>query len=164
MKNKKLVYVLLPATLAVWILIAVRIYKTLNPASDAEHLTVQQPKEKPAGQTISDTFAIENNYRDPFGKVAAAVNRNYSAGASPALPKKNVQPPAPASKTASWPVVIYSGMIKNQNSNKQLVLVSINGNLRSMKPGDNIDNVQLGKIWKDSIEVVWNKERKFVRK
>ena|SRR6218665_585574 len=165
MKNRKLVYVLLPATLAVWILIGVRIYKTLHPAADAEQLAVRPTTAKPAGPTLSDTFLIANNYRDPFGKVTAvAPDRHYSAAATAPAVKKAAPPATSVIKAESWPAVSYSGMIRNQQSNKQLALVSINGNLHSMKQGDITDHVQLGKIWKDSIEVVWNKERKFVRK
>jgi hypothetical protein len=161
MKNKKVLYFLFPATLIVWITIFVRIYNTLNPTSEIKISTLNDSKEVQASQMVSDTFSIDNNYRDPFvgDKIILKTNNASSNNFNP------IKPVVPIPKKESlWPKILYLGMIKNQKSNKQLVLVQINDNLETMKIGDLNNNIQVCKIFKDSIEVMFGKQKKFIRK
>ena len=55
-------------------------------------------------------------------------------------------------------------MIKNQKTNKQVYLVTINNQDNMMKPGDVISDVELKKVYRDSIEVTFHKEKKVIKK
>jgi hypothetical protein len=56
-------------------------------------------------------------------------------------------------------------MIKSRSkSNAQLCMVNINGQSNFMKEGDALVDVLLKKVYKDSIEVVFQKEKKIIRK
>lgn len=106
-----------------------------------------------------DTFSIVANYRDPFlGNVTASENHgNNSIIKKPAiLPIEDI--------VLQWPTLIYGGMIKNQQSSKQLALVKVNGKEIILKEGEMAGSVEIVKIFKDSVEVRMGKAVKVIRK
>jgi hypothetical protein len=158
MKNKKLLYVLLPITLGIWITIFVKIYNSLYPA-ESRISPVYEQKEELSQQLTSDTFSIQNHYRDPFLGKSEPGLKKHGEVISASLVKPSEKP-----VTASWPNIQYSGLIKNQQSKKQLVLLEINGSLKTVQSGGIIDNIQICRVYKDSIEVKFNKQKRFIRK
>lgn len=70
MRNKKLLYILVPAVVAVWGLIAYRVASHLNskaPANNSALPVFNKPK-----VTDTLTFTLLENYRDPFlGRIQA---------------------------------------------------------------------------------------------
>lgn len=158
MKNKKLLYILIPGTLFVWGMI---IYKIFNTVHTEENTVVQHAELITANDEIKcDTFSIHPVYRDPFlGKK----NKINDPGTGQAV-KLTVVKPTIVPVVTVWPKIVYSGIIKNQKSNKQLALLQINGQSNMMKVGEEAYGVQLLKVFKDSIEVGFLKEKKFVSK
>lgn len=109
-------------------------------------------------KNIIDTFSIVANYRDPFlGKMTLTPSENDK----PKIPVKKIEKPV---EPVRWPSVVYHGMIKNQKTNKELYLVTINNQDNMMKPGDVFSDVELKKVYKDSILVIYKKEIKTFRK
>ena len=103
-----------------------------------------------------DTFSISGDYRDPFlGKTVEERTSNAP---------KTKAPPPPLKAALPWPKITYGGVIKNQKSSKQLYLLQVNGSDNIIKEGDVISDVQLTKAWKDSIQVVFQKEKKIIKK
>jgi hypothetical protein len=156
MKSKKTVYLVLPVVIGLWALV---IYKIVNIYSASEGKLVAASSFIPPVliANSNDTFSITANYRDPFlGKTEtpAAVNNTPK---TPPPPKKIAEP-------TKWPVITYGGVIKSRKSNAQLCMVSINGQTNFMKEGDVLSDVQLKKIYKDSIDVVFQKEKRVVKK
>ena len=162
MKNKKLLYVLIPAVLLVWGII---IYKIVAPGSGGDDTSPLKNNEfitSSSTEILNDTFSINPNYRDPFlgksiKKTIPSENK-VSNVTIPTVIKKTTEP------TIKWPSVIYAGLIKNKKSNKQLVLIQINGQSSSIKVGEIINGIELINIFKDSIEVKFGNEKKFVVK
>lgn len=161
MKNKKAIFIVLPATIFVWVIAFMQIYKRIHPDNDEAVISRNTIGETINNNTVRDTFQLNLNYRDPFSiKSIQQLNEFVNTAKTPQKPK-----PVTIEKTAkNWPVIIYSGMIKNQKSNKQLALVQINGNLRTLKTGDESDDILIGRIYKDSIEVSFAKQKKFIHK
>jgi len=156
MKNKKLLYILIPGTLIVWGMIIYRIFKTVNTEENlfGQYLEINTRQDN---SNINDTFSINPDYRDPFlGKTNKKVTDSKQT-------TKTIVPKI-AKAAIPWPSIVFGGIIKNQKSNKQLALVQINGQGYTMKPGEIINDVQLNKIYRDSIEVRFQKEKKFVSK
>jgi len=152
MKNKKLLFILIPATLLLWGYI---VYKIIITASGNEPVNKTIPNQIifENNDIAIDTFSIYPNYRDPFmGEMAKKP-----------IIKDNNQPKKPILITA-WPTIVYSGAIKNQTSNKQLAIIQINGQSNIMKVGEKIGDIELLIIFPDSIEVKMGKEKRFVRK
>ncbi len=162
MKNKKMLYILVPLTALLWGMIIYKIMNAVNGTGEA----VFQPLSVDVQQSemISDTFTIEANYRDPFNSKEV---RKVSIQTNSLLQNNNIQTKNKIEKpvvSVSMPNVVYMGMIKNQKQNKQIVMIQINGNINNMIVGDKIDGVELVKIYKDSVEMKYNKERFFVRR
>ncbi|TRW27533.1 hypothetical protein FMM05_02520 [Flavobacterium zepuense] len=59
----------------------------------------------------------------------------------------------------SWPDIHYYGFIQSQNKN-QVVLVKIDDKLFKMHKGEIINGIYIKEMFKDSISLVFNKERK----
>ena len=154
MKNKKVIYfVLIPIVIAIW---GYMIYEFISFGSTDN--TIQAPNNFSVPHLENagpDTFSISADYRDPFlGKPVEEKNSS--------TPK--VKAPPTVKAELPWPKITYGGVIKNQKSSKQLYLVQVSGNDHIMREGDAAEDVQLAKAWKDSIQVLFQKEKKVVRK
>jgi len=159
MKNKKLLYILIPCTLLLWGMIVYKIFSVAtNNNDDSFKSAVFTPSI--SNKAASDTFSIHPSYRDPF---LGTANKKTISTDKNSVPKKTT-PPAVIKNTIPFPQITYGGLIKNTKSNKQLVMVLINGQSNIMKIGDIISEVELTKIFRDSIEVRFLKEKKFIVK
>ncbi len=156
MKDKKTVYILIPVVLLIWGIIFYRIYGFFNGGNNQAFHTPQLVITDSA-ELLNDSFNIHADYRDPF--LDKAIKKQISgSGTTVAKPVKPVPTSSP------WPAIVYGGIIKNQKSNKQLALIQINGQSNMMKAGEEANGVQLLKVFKDSIEVKFGKEKKYISK
>jgi hypothetical protein len=157
MKNKKLLYILIPGTLVVW---GVIVYKILAGVGDNDRNTVQKLviSEIPKKQIMDDTFSIHPTYRDPFSGFKEV--KRVEIGVSQNQPKK-VQPLVPIVTKVEWPDIRYGGMVKNQQ--KQLIIIQVNGQSTILKIGELFQGVELNKVYKDSIEVKFGNLRKWIK-
>lgn len=158
MKNKKTVYFLLFLTLIIWGIIITRFYSSLK--QDAQPLVNNENIVELKGEFVSSDFKIIANYRDPFlGEFKGKENSTIAIAnkAIPSTPRKNPS-------LTQWPSIKYLGSISNGDKKKQIVMIAINGKERIMKQKDLIDGVTLGKIYRDSIEVVYNGEWRYFKR
>lgn len=104
-----------------------------------------------------DTFTLLANYRDPF--LSEQVRK-------PELVQKRVAQvvPSPPKVIQPWPEVSYGGMIRNQQTNSQLALITVNGKSELVGPGVAYQDLLIRKIYKDSVELAFGKEIKMVKK
>lgn len=160
-----MLYLLIPLTIGLW---GVIIYRIVNPVSGNDEFMsynnalIHESKEL----ILSDTFSIECNYPDPFlgKKISKMEGVGSKSSSAVSLKVKNAKEKKQiVTQTIVWPEIIYRGIIKNQKSNKQLALVQINGKGNTMRTGDKVDNIELTKVFKDSIEVRFGKEKRYVR-
>ena len=160
MKNKKMLYILIPGTLIVWGLIIFKIINNMHPDADPvlrQNIAITQQDE-----TVSDTFSINPIYRDPFlGKM---IQPRSSESGDPVVKRQTVPVVAVVKAPTPWPAIVYTGTIKNQKSNKEMVLLEINGEGHMMKVGETITGVFLFKAFRDSVEVQFSKEKKIIHK
>lgn len=119
---------------------------------------VNIPKKHDAS-LASDTFSIIADYRDPF-----LQNQSFSQNTVNEIQKSNIPLSLKVEKVVQWPTIVYGGTIMNQKSSKQLALVKINGKEKILKTGEMVEEIELVKIYKDSIEVRMLKNRKVVKK
>ena len=157
MKNKKVIYLLLGVVLLVWGLIFYRLFSGMGPSENRTSSSTGIYKDS-TEKNVADTFSIVGHYRDPFLGTMASDKPEIKPGPHVALVAKVLPPPL------AWPVTGYGGMIKNQKSNKQLVLIQINSQNHLMKTGDAMEGIQLLKITKDSVELSFQKGKKWVKK
>jgi hypothetical protein len=72
MKNKKMLFILIPGTLIVWGLIIYKIVANMNP--DDNVVVARQSTTISKNEELVDSFSINPSYRDPFlGKVQNQV-------------------------------------------------------------------------------------------
>ncbi|HEX8576767.1 MAG TPA: hypothetical protein VF677_10790 [Flavobacterium sp.] len=64
---------------------------------------------------------------------------------------------------SNWPSISYHGYIKSKNKTDELVLIMINKKLYKLRKNDDINGIKLYKIYKDSVELTLNKQKKIIR-
>lgn len=158
MKNKKLIYILLPLAILIWGAIFYKLFYYASPGE--EWITqVSDTAKKTTAILNADTFSILADYRDPF--LGNVIDRE------PAQNEGNEHTKVREAFTVQavqWPDIVYGGMIKNQRSARELALLKINGKESILKTGEMAGGLELLKISKDSVEIKMLKQRKWVRK
>ena len=108
-----------------------------------------------------DTFQLINNYRDPFfGKTLNLQKRPLKRSPVNNPDNKIIR----TIQDDNFPPVSFSGMVRNSESGKELAMIQINGQHHLMNSGDRISDIKLVRIFRDSIEVLWEKEKRMIRK
>ena len=163
MKNKKVIYILLPLTLFVWGLIVYRIF--FNQSKEENSFIPPIANVKKTTQVKVDTFTLLLNYQDPFlkqarRKVNYSDDENKPAVRPSALPKVEPQ----EEKTIVWPSLKYEGFVRHISKDKALIIVGINGKSTLMQTGETINNIKLVQVYNDSITVNYEKQNKTIKK
>lgn len=164
MKNKKLLIILIPATLLLWGMIIYKIFSVASGGDDIGQVQGTVSVVNNDNNALTDTFSINPTYRDPFLGKTNKTATIAIVGSSNSKPISTPKPIATNPINKTFPNIIYGGLIKNKQSNKQLVLIQINGQSNIMKIGDIVNEVELTKVFRDSIEVKFKKEKKFILK
>ena len=165
MKNKKLIYLLLPLNIILWGYIGYSLYSSVKQPVNYKNSNLYSDN-KVLLNGAPDTFKLLLNYRDPFtGRVGHSGKVNSDNIAKPAKPfilKKSQ--PKPEKSTLRWPEIQYHGMMKNPGTQKMTTIITINQSNYIMKPGEMRDSVTLVKVYKDSVLVKLQSESKFIIK
>ena len=128
MKKKQILYYLLPLVILVWGFVFYQLFSYFfsSPNYAKENSVVPINIEK----IEQDTFSIVANYRDPFlGKKVTAGRRAIASHTSqqPVVRPSNSSV-KPAQKVEQpWPVIQYQGMIKNNNADRRVGILKMDG-------------------------------------
>lgn len=158
--KKKINIILIIAVLGLWGLVGYRFLRNYfaKEGSTAYHQDTNFASQKIVIQR--DTFIMKPLIRDPFLSVGLVnnttkpipVNYSHAAQRQQKLPK--VKAPA-----APWPEIIYYGYIKS-GKNTEVAVIKINGQLVRMKKGETKNNFLIKGVYKDSIVIIYYKEKK----
>lgn len=157
MKNKKVIYVLIPLVIVVWGFIGYRIFvllKQKDTSSFQHHPEKLQPQEK----EIIDTFYLIADYPDPFLKSNTGYRTNKTSKS------RNSQKKNQKKKNIRWPNIEYKGLIKNQKTEKIVINIKINNKNMLMSEGEEMEQVMLLKIFNDSIITEFFTEKRTILK
>lgn len=156
MKEKKKIYfILVPIVLFVWILIIYRVISVVYPENETAQLAVSH-EQKDLTVKNTNQYQVTGDYRDPFLPVVY-IKKSKSSGIK--ITPKVVVPKV----IKAWPKVEYLGSVStNSSTHDQLLYIKIDGKNRYMKTGETKDGLKLLKITKDSVEVDFMGERKFI--
>lgn len=134
MKNKKNIYVLIPAVTIIWGIIGYKIYGALNPDDEYVNLNNNLVKFEPNPPPKKDTFTVKANYRDPFlGKLQKSVPKKTNKSKT-----KQVKP------VVQFPQIVYNGMVAPKELGKQaLFLLTINNKQQLLSIGKDVEGVKL---------------------
>ncbi len=164
--KKKINIVLIIVVLGLWGTVG---YRTVNQYFFSKKLiikTMDLNKELNANQINKDTFQMENSIRDPFlnkqdQSMVPSTKKIYSKSLNI---KKNVAQTFKPKEFINWPSISYHGYIQSKVNNEELILVKINEKMHKLKINEEVEGVTLKKVYKDSIEFVFNKEKKIIQK
>lgn len=166
--KKKINIVLTVVVLGLWGTVG---YRAVNQYFFSKKLVVKAMdlnKELTANQINKDTFHMENSIRDPFlnkqsqSSVPIAIIR-YSK-TSNIKHKTSTTPIIKSKKYINWPSISYHGYIQSKANNEELILVKINEKMHKLRINEEVEGVTLKKVYKDSIEFIFNKEKKIIYK
>lgn len=168
MQKKKLNIILILVVLGLW---GTVIYKSLNrffTSEVSDFANTNSSQSFDLKKISKDTFLLEKLNRDPFLDKALALKTNPSIEKKikPVIkPKVNPKPkPVEVVKSVIWPQVSYYGYIKSKEKSEELILVKIDNGFLKLRKNQNIEGLIIKRIFKDSIEVCFNKEKKFIYK
>ena len=117
-----------------------------------------------------DTFDLTHSTRDPFldkmnydTKIIISPTIKKS-GESRSLNSSNKRSKPKIESAVKWPKINYYGFVKGAKSSSELVLIKIDNKLHKIREGDQIDNIAIKKVYRDSIMVLMNKSLKSIKK
>jgi hypothetical protein len=158
MKNKKLKYVLIPVVIVVWGLV---FYKVFNYANDDIVLpSISNQLSKSATvESQKDTFSLSLQYQDPFLKKNRIIRKesteaqelNTNQANTPLTirhSRRRRTKPTPKQKLSE---ISYGGEIINANTKNVTAVIKINGKNKLLSKGDIVGDVEILKVYTDSI-------------
>lgn len=136
MKNKKVTYILLVISIGLWGFIGWKVFSAFN-YSQPEAPTVKKEKEV----VEKDSVFLLLNYRDPFlGKYSSRVILKDTVPPR----KRVVNVISPPKQEPELPIIQYKGTM---NVGKiALVILQKNGNVYTIKVGEEVDGFKLIKM------------------
>lgn len=149
---------MMPFIILVWGVVFYQLYVYLF--SSPTYVTNEIKEVVDVDQIKMDTFSIVANYRDPFldKKITFSQPKTIATTNSTKITyTKN-------SKEKKWPTLTYNGMIKNNNSDKRVGIVTINGKEYMVKEGDVYHEVKFMVINKNEIKVNFQNETQLISK
>lgn len=165
--NKTSTYILLIIVVGLWIVVFYRIYKSFFADDEGGMVAVVNSKPNKIVLEDSNIFLLKANYQDPFlGRFSNSLVRSAnSTNVVVSSVKKAVAPKVKKEPIKiDWSFIKYFGLIKNQQTQKQVALISINGKQHMVSEGEKVDEVLLVKNFKDSIKVTYQGETIFLKK
>lgn len=151
MKNKKNLYILLPAVIIVWGLVIYRFFKGMNPDTSLNQKAQTVKEFNPEELKESETFTIKADYRDPFlgslAKKEKKIKRSY-------IPSKPKEPEIP------FPNIVYKGIISPKGKKEKVFLININGQQQLFKLKNTLNQVTLLRGNEEQITLKFQKEKR----
>lgn len=156
MKNKKLRYILIPAVVIIWGLV---LYKVFSYTDDTPEFNFNSniDNEILQNNSVVDTFSLIADYRDPFlgnqstfksYSPSIESSNNNTQNKSVEIKKTNNQQTV---TNIRWPQVKYGGLVINQNSDKKVGIMQLNGKKHLIEENKDYDNITIQRIFEDSV-------------
>lgn len=168
MKNKKLIYILVPAVLIIWLMVIFRIAGYVNASDSEDYFTGNIYQEEPS-KNEKDTFSILADYRDPFLGSSARFYKAEEIFTEDEPRVQETKPkPVPATdnkttiKSIKWPDLEFGGLILQESTKQVVGLMKINNKEFLIRAEDSFLGVTIDKIYKDSVEVEFLDEKKTI--
>lgn len=175
MKNKRLLYLLLPAVLVIWGLIFQRIWVA------AQGNDGQEPAPTAATISLAESVVSQRppqlllNYADPFKASSPAASprdrppvasspNDFERPLRPATLNLPVAPPPVATVPVVWPQLKYLGFINNPRVDRRIALLAIDEKEAMVKAGENRQGVLVTKIFRDSVQLVFQGNKKTIKR
>lgn len=161
MKNKKLIYILLPLVIAIWGLIILRFIKQAHPFHGK--LVEKESALAIKGLIIDrDTSILILKYRDPF--LSGVSRRNVDRVFSETIFRNTENLTSVPKAIISIPDTKYYGLVVNPKSRNKLGLMKIDNKDFLVQEGDVISGERVLKLHPDSVIISFKRLRKTIIK
>jgi hypothetical protein len=166
--KKKINVALILIVLTVWGLVASKTLKQYFFLDKKTNHTINYNSNLKINQINKDTFSIDPIDRDPFlnkeshtNTPSLAQNIHFKS----TIVKKKLKPEIIKHvQILNWPLISYHGYINSKDRKDELLLlVNIDKKLHKLKLNELSEGITVKKIYKDSIELDFNKERRIFR-
>mgnify|MGYP006921595930 CR=1 FL=1 len=135
MKNKKNIYILLPAVILIWGVLIYKIIRGLNPSLSFAQSAVISKTFKPEKLKESQSFTIRADYRDPFLGTTEKKKKKIITK------KKNIA--TVKDESIPFPQIIFKGVVTPKGNNEEVFLIIVNGQQHLFKKKSTYDGVTL---------------------
>ncbi len=139
----------------------VRISSNISEDTSLPVVSIDEMKIEDIGSKKS--FRLKANYPDPFLKTSGFMQKR---DANAANPDGSMPPVAPVKKEKPmvyWPVIKYYGIVQKSSSKKPRALISIDGTMYKIYPGEEIiDGIIIRSIQREKMQVSYQKETKTI--
>lgn len=169
MSRKKINIVLILIVLGLW---GTVIYRSLNHYLFPDQNIVTQAETNTHfnyKQIKKDTFELLPLAHDPFlnNRLSSSSPSNGNTFTRNASPKPSgLKKPAIIREKVPvilyWPEINYYGYIKSSLKTEEMILIKVDNKLYKARKKDNVGGVVIKRIFKDSIELSFKKENKFI--
>lgn len=164
MKNKKLTYGLLTFVVLLWGAILFKVYKSYFPSEEEVEMAFDEPMNIHEIGENREVYELEPVYNDPFLKNSAFRYSATTTGgqANEKKNEKKLPPPKPRDfkKKINWPQVEYLGRIANKSTETGKGVISINDQENLVEEGEEINNIQVTALYKDSVQLIFKEEKR----
>lgn len=164
MSKKRINIALLILVLGLWGTVG---YKTINQYFFSKEVALSDVQSNATfnfSQIKKDTFHLEAVQRDPFlNKNSVVQHENPVVKKIYSQPKVVNKPIIQPKPIINWPSVSYYGYIKSKEKSEELILVKIDNELHKLRKNSDVDGLVIKKVYNDSIEVLFNIEKRVIR-
>jgi hypothetical protein len=162
MNHKYLKYFLIFGVILVWGLIILNVVKGVS-LQKTVHADLKR-RILPVANYIADSFVLIQDYPDPFLPSCDSLKEPDNL---PSVTNKNML--QVISQDSFLRVKVYNmvklnGVIKGSGNKNIIGMITINGVGYVVKPGQIVENILIRKISKESILIVIDKKKYYIRK
>jgi len=153
MNKKSTTYIMLTIVILIWGAILYKLAGIFISPKTENKLSIKLNNVPLSLTNDSTNYNLIGVPRDPFIKKLE-VHTDYTPNI------KKAEKPV----DLKWPTIKFKGIIKSNNTSKPLAILAINNKSQFINEGQEIDEVKVSKISKDSIEVIYKEASKWIRK
>lgn len=153
MKNKRSIYILLPAVALVWGIIIYKIFQAVDDKSVVNPLEVSQLQATENEMVKADTYQLALNYRDPFLGRTYAAPKKAPVKSSAAIPDSAATDNPESVRAELFGMARFQGMIENPGQSLKVGLLILHDRQQIVKPGDSFGDIQVVEIAENGMRV-----------
>jgi hypothetical protein len=152
--------------LGIWGTIFYRVYVGMESDGENNFQTWQLPIIDTTAAIEEAGFALRMDYGDPFfGKNYEPVYKDEFSEASPSFATSSITQAPPVTnivkkKNIKFPEIIYQGLVTNKQTNQKVAILKINQKTHRLKSGQQVNDIRLVQMSKDSVRIYYKGETK----
>ncbi len=143
MKNQKITYVLLPLAIVIWGIIIWKIFFATQATINYKQIEKIRKLDKEKRVEKQNRVQLKLDYKDPFLKENNKFDNREKT-------KKEIEN---ITRVVRWPSIRYKGIVSSHNANSSIGILYIGNKNYLVRKGQNIENIAVHEIAKDSIEL-----------